>query len=53
MIVKDKKRRNEETFITYLLDKKRQEKEKKRALRLRRESEAFGVDLGRTNRTID
>ena len=52
-IVKEKKKQNEETFISYLLEKKKKEKEQKRALRLRRESEAFGADLSKTHRTID
>ena len=39
--------KNEETFIKYLLEKRQAEKEAKRAMRLKRESEAHGGSMAK------
>ena len=49
----EKKKRNEETFIKYLVDKKQKEKERKRTIKLKRESEAAGGSLSNLKGAID
>lgn len=42
VIMEEHKKKNEDVFVNYLLTKKEEERQEKRALQMRRESEAFG-----------